>query len=164
MLKSQLLRSADSSEHCRCCRNCRIREVYFAFRMTHPADEIPVRGCKGFFPFCEDAHIPSEARSACGGRYRCIGFDEDIEQLFSRFAAPKSEESRLESLADPSSFAGLDENNPSSVARWMKKMGKELGEDFGGEDIDQLAEEAAQETAGGGPSGNDSGGASSDEL
>jgi putative FmdB family regulatory protein len=89
---------------------------------------------------------------------------EDIEQLFSRFAAPKSEESRLESLADPSSFAGLDENNPSSVARWMKKMGKELGEDFGGEDIDQLAEEAAQEAAGDGPTGNDSGGASSNEL
>jgi hypothetical protein len=44
----------------------------------------------------------------------------------------------------------------------MKKMGKELGEDFGGEDIDQLAEEAAQEAAGGGP--DDSGGLSSDDL
>ena len=75
---------------------------------------------------------------------------------------PRSEESRLESLADPTSFSGLDENDPGSVARWMKKMGKELGEDFGGEDIDQLAEEAAQEAAGGGtpedagtPSGDD---------
>ena len=87
----------------------------------------------------------------------------DLEQLFSRFATPKSEESRLESLADPSSFSGLDENDPSSVARWMKKMGKELGEDFGGEDIDQLAEEAAQEAAGGGPSG-DPGSSSSDDL
>jgi putative FmdB family regulatory protein len=75
---------------------------------------------------------------------------EALEQLFSRFASPKSEESRLESLADPSSLAGLDDNDPSSVARWMKKMGKELGEDFGGEDIDQLAEEAAQEADGGG--------------
>jgi len=75
---------------------------------------------------------------------------KDLEQLFSRFAMPRSEESRLESLADPSSFSGLDENDPGSVARWMKKMGKELGEDFGGEDIDQLAEEAAQEAAGGG--------------
>ena len=36
-------------------------------------------------------------------------------------------------------------------------MGKELGEDFGGEDIDQLAEEAAQEAAGGGTP-EDSGG------
>ena len=77
---------------------------------------------------------------------------EEVEQLFSRFASPKSEESRLESLADPSNLSGLDENDPGSVARWMKKMGKEMGEDFAGEDIDQLAEEAAQEVAGGGDS------------
>jgi hypothetical protein len=88
---------------------------------------------------------------------------EDLEQLFSRFATPRSEESRLESLADPSSFSGLDENDPGSVARWMKKMGRELGEDFGGEDIDQLAEEAAHETAGAGEAKNE-GGPSSDEL
>ena len=88
---------------------------------------------------------------------------EDVEQLFSRFASPKSEESRLESLADPSNLSGLDENDPSSVARWMKKMGKEMGEDFGGEDIDQLAEEAAQEAAGGGVA-DDLGGSSPDDL
>jgi len=88
---------------------------------------------------------------------------ENVEQLFSRFASPKSEESRLESLADPSSLSGLDENDPSSVARWMKRMGKELGEDFGGEDIDQLAEEAAQEAAGGEGPGSQ-GGTSSDDL
>jgi hypothetical protein len=88
---------------------------------------------------------------------------EDLEQLFSRFATPKSEESRLESLADPSNFSGLDENDPGSVARWMKKMGKEMGEDFGGEDIDQLAEEAAQEAGGGGETG-DAGSSSSDDL
>jgi putative FmdB family regulatory protein len=88
---------------------------------------------------------------------------ENLEQLFSRFAMPKSEESRLESLADPSSFSGLDENDPGSVARWMKKMGKELGEDFGGEDIDQLAEEAAQEASGGGTSG-DPGDSSAEDL
>jgi putative FmdB family regulatory protein len=80
---------------------------------------------------------------------------KDLEQLYSRFAMPKSEERRLESLADPSTFSGLDENDPASVARWMKKMGKEMGEDFGGEDIDQIAEEAAQEAAGG--SGMDAG-------
>jgi putative FmdB family regulatory protein len=88
---------------------------------------------------------------------------DDLEQLFSRFASPRSEESRLESLADPSSLSGLDENDPGSVARWMKKMGKELGEDFGGEDIDQLAEEAAQEAAGGGE-GMGEENSSSDEL
>ena len=87
----------------------------------------------------------------------------NVEQLFSRFASPKSEESRLESLADPSNLSGLDENDPKSVARWMKKMGKEMGEDFGGEDIDQLAEEAAQEAAGGGDPGS-MGDSSSDDL
>ncbi len=76
----------------------------------------------------------------------------ELERLFSRFASPKSEEQRMESLADPSSFSGLDEGDPGSVARWMKKMGKEMGEDFGGEDIEQIAEEAAQEAAGGKPS------------
>jgi hypothetical protein len=89
---------------------------------------------------------------------------ENLEQLFSRFATPKSEASRLESLADPSSLSGLDENDPGSVARWMKKMGQELGEDLGGEDIDQMAEEAAQEAAGGGTSGDSGGGSSPDDL
>jgi putative FmdB family regulatory protein len=88
---------------------------------------------------------------------------EDLDQLFSRFVSPKSEERRLESLADPSSLSGLDENDPGSVARWMKKMGKELGEDFGGEDIDQIAEEAAQEAADGGDAGS-GGNPPSDDL
>lgn len=81
----------------------------------------------------------------------------ELEQNYSRFATPKSEDQRLESLADPSSFSGLDENDPASVARWMKKMGKEMGEDLGG-DIDQMAEEAAQEAAGGGTGGADDSG------
>jgi len=89
---------------------------------------------------------------------------EDVEQLYSRFATPKSEESRLESLADPSTLSGLDENDPGSVARWMKKMGKELGEDFAGEDIDQLADEAAREASGEGEGGAEGGGTSSDDL
>jgi putative FmdB family regulatory protein len=89
---------------------------------------------------------------------------EDLEQLYSRFAMPKSEESRLESLADPSSLSGLDESDPGSVARWMKKMGKELGEDFAGEDIDQLADEAAKEAAGEGNSEDPGGSAPSEDL
>ena len=78
----------------------------------------------------------------------------DMERLFSRFSHPKSEEARIESLADPSSFSGLDENDPGSVARWVKKMGRELGDDFSdGQDIEQMAEEAANEVASGGMSG-----------
>ena len=78
----------------------------------------------------------------------------DMERLFSRFASPKSEERRLESLSDPAALSGLDETDPSSIARWMKKMGNEMGDDFGGEDIDQLAEEVAAEASGSGESGD----------
>jgi putative FmdB family regulatory protein len=76
----------------------------------------------------------------CGGA--------DLEKLWSRFAAPKSEDARLDALSDPSAMAGLDENDPRSVAKFMKKMGQEMGEDVG--DIEQAMEE---ETAGGGPEG-----------
>ena len=54
----------------------------------------------------------------------------------SRFSSPKSEEARLSSLADPDALSGLDENDPESMSRFMKKMGDELGEDMG----DDLAE------------------------
>jgi putative FmdB family regulatory protein len=54
-----------------------------------------------------------------------------LERLLSRFASPKSEEARLESLSDPNALAGLDENDPGSMERFMKKMGDEMGEDLG---------------------------------
>ncbi|NIN69638.1 MAG: zinc ribbon domain-containing protein [Anaerolineae bacterium] len=56
-----------------------------------------------------------------------------LHRLISRVTVVRSEESRLESLADPSSLAGLDENDPKSVARWMRKMSAEMGEDMGPE-------------------------------
>ena len=37
----------------------------------------------------------------------------DMRRLVSRFAVMKSEEARLESLSDPSMFAGVDENDPT---------------------------------------------------
>ena len=72
----------------------------------------------------------------------------DLEKLWSRFASPKSEDARLDALSDPSAMAGLDENDPRSVAKFMKKMGQEMGEDVG--DIEQAMEE---ERAGGGADG-----------
>ncbi len=67
-----------------------------------------------------------------------------LERILSKFAAPKSEEARLESLADPSNLGGLDENDPRSMARFMKKMGSEFGEDLDG-DIEEAMEEAGSE-------------------
>ncbi len=74
---------------------------------------------------------------------------DQLRRIMSRFAAVKSEESRLESMADPSKWGGLDENDPASVAKFIKKMGSELGEDIGREELDQMAEEAAKEAESG---------------
>ena len=52
-----------------------------------------------------------------------------------------SEETRLERLADPSAWSGMDENDPKSVAKVLKRMGQEMGEDFPGE-VDEMVEEA----------------------
>ena len=67
--------------------------------------------------------------------------NKNLSRLMSRFAMPKSEEARLDALSDPNSLSGLDENDPKSMARWMKKMGKEMGEEFSGDDFDQMVDE-----------------------
>lgn len=86
---------------------------------------------------------------------RCGG--TALTRLMSRFATVKSEEARLESLASDASFGDLDENDPSSVARFMKKMGKELGDDLG-DDFDSAMDEAmAEGEAEGEPEGEGSG-------
>ena len=74
----------------------------------------------------------------CGGA--------DLEKLWSRFASPKSEEARIDAMADDDAFAGVDENDPASVARAMKKMSQARGEDVG-DDIEAAMNE---EMAGGG--------------
>jgi hypothetical protein len=68
----------------------------------------------------------------------------------SRFATVKSEEARLDALADSPDLGGLDEDDPASVARFMKKMGKEFGDDMG-DDFESAVDEAMAETADGDP-------------
>ena len=64
-----------------------------------------------------------------------------LTRLLSRFAMTRSEESRLDSLADPSNLSGLDESDPKSMARWMRKMGREMGDELGGEDFEEMLDE-----------------------
>jgi putative FmdB family regulatory protein len=66
-----------------------------------------------------------------------------MSRVLSKVRVLRSEESRMESLADPSKWGDLDERDPKSMAKWMKKMGKELGEDMEGmdEEVDQAIEE-----------------------
>jgi putative FmdB family regulatory protein len=103
---------------------------------------------------------------SCNGRFQKLvqGFstpadlacprcgNRDVRKAVSRVALMQSEEARLEALADPSSLAGLDENDPASVARWAKKLGKEMGEEMG-EDWDEMVDEMLEEEMKGGQSG-----------
>ena len=97
------------------CRDCGRKSAFITLSVTSPLE-----------PKCRK----------CGG--------SNLEKLVSRVAVYRSEESRLDSLADPSNLSGLDENDPKSVARWMKKMGKEMGEDMG-DDLDESIDEAMAE-------------------
>jgi len=67
-----------------------------------------------------------------------------MTRVLSKVRVIRSEESRMESLADPSKWGGLDEKDPKSMAKMMKKLGKEFGEELG-EDADQMVDEAMDE-------------------
>ncbi|HEY0603331.1 MAG TPA: FmdB family zinc ribbon protein [Herpetosiphonaceae bacterium] len=93
----------------------------------------------------------------CNGRFqKLVGFhstaaitcprcgSESVRKAISRFAVVQSEDARLESLSAPSAMAGLDVDDPASVARWAKQMGRELGEEAGddwNDTVDQMLEE-----------------------
>lgn len=65
----------------------------------------------------------SKARCpTCGGA--------NLTRLVSRVRMVRSEESRMDSMADESALSGLDENDPRSMGRWMRKMSKETGEEM----------------------------------
>jgi putative FmdB family regulatory protein len=67
----------------------------------------------------------SEGQITCP---RCGG--TRLVRLISRVAVVRSEESRLDDLSDPSMMDDLDENDPKSLARWMRKMSDEVGEEM----------------------------------
>jgi putative FmdB family regulatory protein len=102
------------------CRDCRRRVQVLTLRVSEEVDAV-----------CEH----------CGGR--------KLDRLMSRFAMARSEESRLESLADPSGMGDVDESDPRSVARWMRRMGKELGDEVGGPEFDQMVDELESDGDGG---------------
>ncbi len=58
----------------------------------------------------------------------------DTRRLISRFAVLHSEESQADRLTDMAGdMAGVDENDPRSIARFARRMSSELGEDAGPE-------------------------------
>ena len=57
---------------------------------------------------------------------------EEVQRKIGRIRIAKSEESRLDDLADPSALEGL-EDDPKAMGRMMRKMSNEMGEDMGPE-------------------------------
>jgi putative FmdB family regulatory protein len=94
------------------CNNCGRVSSFLLLRATEEID-----------PHCK----------SCGER--------DVRRVISRVAVLKSEERRLESLLDPARFSDLDENDPSSIERAMRRMGRELGDDLG-EGLEESLDEA----------------------
>jgi putative FmdB family regulatory protein len=86
------------------CRSCKKRSSILVLSISNPA--------------------PASCHH-CGGT--------EMERLLSRFASPKSEEARLESMTDLDSLGDLDDQDPASAARMIKKMSAEMGEEVGDE-------------------------------
>jgi putative FmdB family regulatory protein len=57
---------------------------------------------------------------------------KNVSRRLSRVRFTRSEESRLDSLSDPSQLASL-EDDPKAMGKLLRQMGSELGEDAGPE-------------------------------
>ena len=79
---------------------------------------------RNFYTYAEFDNAQPEC-NRCGSN--------NLRRLISRVALAKSEDSRLESMDPDSMMAGLDEEDPRSLGRFMRKMSSEMGEDLGDE-------------------------------
>jgi len=65
----------------------------------------------------------------------------NVRRRIGRVAVAKSEDARMDSMMDESALAGLDEEDPKALGRFMRQMSQEMGEDLGeefGEVVDRL--------------------------
>jgi len=95
------------------CNNCR-RRVSVLVRSFSSAVE----------PVCEH----------CGSR--------DLRRLLSRFTHVRSWGGSLDDVPD-SAFDDVDESDPKEMARWMRRLKAEMGDEVGPE-FDQMVEELEQ--------------------
>ena len=72
--------------------------------------------------------IQSEAAAVCP---HCRS--GDLVRLISRVAVVRSNGGSLDDLASDAAMADVDERDPRSLARWARRMGREMGEDLGPE-------------------------------
>ena len=55
---------------------------------------------------------------------------ENLKRVIGRVRFARSEDAHFESMADPDRWGDVDETDPRSMARFMRKMGSELGEEL----------------------------------
>lgn len=53
-----------------------------------------------------------------------------LTRRIGRVRIARSDDDHLESMADPSRWGDVDQDDPRSLARFMRKMGNELGEEL----------------------------------
>jgi putative FmdB family regulatory protein len=73
-----------------------------------------------FFRTMSEASDEAALCPNCEGR--------QLRRLVSKVRMLRSEESRLESLADPSLMSGLEGEDPRALANFMRRMSDEMGE------------------------------------
>jgi putative FmdB family regulatory protein len=73
----------------------------------------------------------SEGQAASPSCPRCGG--TSLSRLVSRVRVIRSEGDRLDDLSGMDDFPDLDEDDPRSLGRWMRKMKDEMGSDIDGE-------------------------------
>jgi hypothetical protein len=56
----------------------------------------------------------------------------------------------MERISDPGRWGGISEEDPASVAKFIRRMGEDMGEDVSREEIEQMADDAAREMETGG--------------
>lgn len=95
----------------------------------------------------------------------------NVQRLINKVRFARSDESRMENLADPSNLAGL-EDDPKSLGKMMRQMSGEVGEDMGpefdevihrlesGQSPEQIEKELPELGEAGGPGGDFDGGMS----
>ncbi len=86
------------------------------------------------------SEAPQQVCPRCGG--------SQLQKLISRFSVARSEDDILDSVTDPTLLG--DPENPKAVADWMRRVGREMGEELGG-DFEELVEEAVREDRDGPP-------------
>lgn len=104
-----------------------------------PIYEYDCRGChrRVSLLVLSPSSAPAPACPRCGSG--------DLTRLMSRFVTTRSEDARLDAMADPASLGGLDEDDPRSVAQFMRKMGREFGDELG-DDFEETVDEAMAES------------------